>query len=57
MQNVMSVPSAACVNFEAFGKLLNLNMHCLVIKLPFVAICALFRVISGGKFHLFGLFE
>ena len=43
MQNVMNMLSAALVNFQGFGKLLAMNIHCFVVN--FVAFCALFSVI------------
>ena len=36
MENVMSVASAACENFYSFGKILAVNIRCLVKNTLFV---------------------
>ena len=46
MENVMSVPSAACLKFQSWGKFLALNHCCFVINALSVAIQGLTRVRS-----------
>ena len=45
MQNVMTMPSAARVNFQGLGKWLTQNTPCFVVKLFLVAILQFFRSI------------
>ena len=55
MQNVMSMPSAARVNLQGFGKLMALIIHCFVLKLVLVAFCALFSATLCVKLDFIGI--
>ena len=54
MQNVMRMPSAACVNSQGLAKLLALNIRCFVVNLHFVRFCALFSADMWVKLDFIG---
>ena len=53
MQNVMRVPSAACVNFQGWGKFLVLSIQCFVMKLLFVSLLSSFQFNFVGEIRYY----
>ena len=56
MQNVMSEPSAARVNFQALDNLLAPNIGCFVMKMLLTHLCALFSATLWVKLDCIGIY-
>ena len=56
MQNLISVPSAARINFQGLGELLAANIPCFVIKTFFVASLRCFSAILGVRLYFIWIY-